>query len=262
MSSGLISTEFLLLRVCTMQQRLAVGVFYRPPSTDTQYFIDFQDTLEHLHPCDFQNLLICGDFNINVSDSSSPTLFHPLLEQLCLQFSLSQIATGHSSILDLVLLSNPHSCTITEPIATSEHLSVLVQLSSSNRSLKVKPTRRKVWMYKAANTEVASHLFSSFDASLFKHSCVNESWSVWKSKFWSVVHATIPSKTVPIRGNLDCGKSPFLLGRSCTQPYSWQCDISGGGKDCASFLISGKENCVYELPGKFPWTARDCRVTS
>ena len=32
--------------------------------------------------------------------------------------------------------------------------------------------------------------------------CVNESWSVWKSKFWSVIHATIPSKTVPTRGNL------------------------------------------------------------
>ena len=49
----------------------------------------FQDTLKHLHPCDFQNLLICGDFNINVSDSASPTSFHPLLEQLCLEFSLS-----------------------------------------------------------------------------------------------------------------------------------------------------------------------------
>ena len=79
MSSGLISNEFLLLRVSTIQQRLAVGVFYRPPSTDTQYFMNFQDTLKHLHPCDLQNLLTCGDFNINVSDSASPTSFHPLL---------------------------------------------------------------------------------------------------------------------------------------------------------------------------------------
>ena len=212
MSSGLISTEFLLLRLSTMQQRLVVGVFYRPPSTDTQYFINFQDTLKHLHPCDFQNLLICGDYNINVSDSASPTSFHPLLEQLCLEFSLSQIVSnptrisaGHSSILDLVLLSNPQSllsCTITEPIATSDHLSVSVQLSSSNRPPKMKPTRRKVWIYKAVNTELASDLFGSFDASLLKQNCVNESWSVWKSKFWSVIHATIPSKSVPTHRNL------------------------------------------------------------
>ena len=114
----------------------------------------------------------------------------------------SRISAGHSSILDLVLLSNPQlllSCTITEPIATSDHLSVLVQLSSSNRPPKVKPTRRKVWIYKAANTELASDLFSSFDASVLKQNCVNESW---KSKFRSVIHATIPSKSVPTRQNL------------------------------------------------------------
>ena len=129
-----------------------------------------------------------------------------------MEFSLSQIVSnpsrisaGHSSILDFVLLSNPQlllSYTITEPIATSDHLSVLIQLSSSNRPPKVKPTRRKVWIYKAANTELASDLFSSFDASVLKQNCVNESWSVWKSKFWSVIHATIPSKSVPTRRNL------------------------------------------------------------
>ena len=126
MNSGLISTEFPLLRLSTIQQRL-VGVFFCPPSTDIQYVINFQDTLKHLHRCDFQNLLICGDLNINVSNSASPTLFQPLLELVCLEFSLSQIVSNttrisarHSSTHDLVLLSNPQSllsCTITEPIA-------------------------------------------------------------------------------------------------------------------------------------------------
>ena len=144
----------------------------------------------------------------SMSVTASPTSFNPLLEQLCLEFSLSQIVSnptrisaGHSSTLDLVLLSNSQSLlsyTITEPIATSDHLSVSVQLSSSNRPPKVKSTRRKVWIYKAVNTELASDLFSSFDASLLKQNCVNESWSVWKSKFWSVIHATIPTNQCPL----------------------------------------------------------------
>ena len=125
------------------------------------------------------------------------------LECLCMVSEVSMVpeVPGVSTPQYLILFCYPqllHSCTITEPIATSDHLSVLVQLSSSNRPPKVKPTRKKMLIHKAANTELALDLFSS----LFKQSCVNESWSVCKSKFWSVIHATIPSKTVPIRGNL------------------------------------------------------------
>ena len=138
---------------------------------------------------------------------------------------------GVSTPQYLILFCYPqllHSCTITEPIATSDHLSVLVQLSSSNRPPKVKPTRRKMWIHKAANTELALDLFSS----LFKQSCVNESWSVCKSKFWSVIHATIPSKTVPIRGNL-----PWL-SREISRRFMNAIFFSGNQKGHTTLTIS------------------------
>ena len=176
------------------------------------YFSDFQQSVEKLHPCDFRNLLICGDFNIDLSSNASPTPFHSCLQQLCLQFSLSQVVTECtrvtaccSSILDLVLMSDSHSLlslNISEPLSTSDHFSVSVRLLHSSKSSKVKNVKRKVWVYKAADHERADELFSNFNSSFSLQSSVDESWSVWTSKFWSVIHASIPSKSVSLRGNV------------------------------------------------------------
>ena len=107
--------EFLVVRVNKNLYKFCIGVFYRPPSSTYQSFVDFCTFLETLNISSFSNFVLLGDFNI---DCNNPSHFlYPLLSNLMQTFSLTQVVPeathlntkGTATLIDLALVSI-HSC--------------------------------------------------------------------------------------------------------------------------------------------------------
>ena len=116
--------EFLVVTVSKNVCKFCIGVFYRPPSSTYQSFVNFCNCLETLNIQSFSNFVLLGDFNI---DCNNPSHFlYPLLSNLMQTLSLTQVVTeathvttnGAATLIGLALVSTPtllQSCEVIPP---------------------------------------------------------------------------------------------------------------------------------------------------
>ena len=89
---------------------------------------------------------------------------------------------GHSSIIDLVFLSNPHQlihCHILPPLANSDHVCIDVLLSAkrNNYALQNQPKiSRKVWLYDRADFELANIMLDGCEDLLNLDNDIETAW--------------------------------------------------------------------------------------
>ena len=104
--------EFLAIIFTFCELKFCIAVFYRPPSSNVNYFDNFCSVVESLNILNYSNFILVGDFNIDFCN----TTHHLYLRLKCLWelLSLKQIVTdpthsspnGNQSLIDLVFLSN------------------------------------------------------------------------------------------------------------------------------------------------------------
>ena len=95
--------------------------FYRPPSSDVNYFDTFCDIVENLDIVNYSNFILVGDFNIDYLTTSHHPL--PRLNGLCKLLSLNQVVTepthssssGSQTLIDHVFLSDVSLCVLQCP---------------------------------------------------------------------------------------------------------------------------------------------------
>ena len=171
------------------------------------------DTFSSLDISFFSNLVLIGDFNIDVLSHS-----HYLCHQLyCILncFSLCQVNTaprhcsqnGHQSLIDHALLSSPEhpiSCKTVPPLGNSDHLGLHITINGGVRKYRsMNPSRRQVWRYTHANFDLASIMLSNCDLNaILEPNDINLSWDRWKEIFLDVMERCIPTAFLPNRRNL------------------------------------------------------------
>ena len=123
--------ELLYVELGSRRKRTVIGCLYRPPSAVVEYFSDLSSNLEHLQSKFPGPVVLTGDFNVDVSSSSSPQ--YSQLQNFCQSFSLVNLvpeatrvsARGTSSMIDLVLA---HPCVTTDcqvlQTSISDHFSI------------------------------------------------------------------------------------------------------------------------------------------
>ena len=94
------------IEVSTHNKKIILGTFYRPPNSTQDVLTSIEDLISLAYDTNIQNILITGDFNLDVLKSSS----NKKVFDLCQHFSLYQLInepTHHtetsSSIVDLFL---------------------------------------------------------------------------------------------------------------------------------------------------------------
>ena len=118
-------------------QKLHLALFYRPPSSPYSIFDELQVCLESLSVDILQQLILLGDFNVDMLKTSHPLFSH--LQTIADYFSLTQVVSspthfshnGNSSLIDLVFISCPDrllSCETVPPLGSSDHLGVHLAL--------------------------------------------------------------------------------------------------------------------------------------
>ena len=90
-------------------KRILFGIFYRPPNSDTNYFSNIEDSLALAVDLDIADIIVTGDFNLNVLNARTSRK----IESLCSQFSFYQFidqpthfTENSSSLIDIILVHN------------------------------------------------------------------------------------------------------------------------------------------------------------
>lgn len=105
------NTEQLWISLKKKRENIVIGVSYRPPSQDIEYFLsEFEDVLSIISP-DATNIICTGDFNINLYNLNN--LHVENLYSVLDEFNLSQIVDSPTRItsttatlIDLIIILN------------------------------------------------------------------------------------------------------------------------------------------------------------
>ena len=169
------------------------------------------NVLGSLNPSLFSDLILVGDFNVNLL-SHSTLCTH--LTHLMSAFSLTQVVdepthvrpNGTSSLIDLALMSAPHTlieCTTVPPLLSSDnttqyHLGVSMQVKYPSSNSQPLQKRRVIWRYHLADFHKASQYLRNLNIeAMFADADVDTCWLRWKQAFHATMDACIPKSTLP-----------------------------------------------------------------
>ena len=127
---------------------ILIGCCYRPPSSPPSsiehLFLEVEEALS------WQNVIVCSDLNINLSDGDHPhkdTLLHFIgSHNLCQPISSpTRVTNGSRSLIDVFLVSNVEliDSSVVSDLATSDHVMIFLNLTWKRPKEKAVPTRKR-----------------------------------------------------------------------------------------------------------------------
>lgn len=101
--------ECVWIEVFSHGKKLLVGTFYRPPNSTSAIFTAIEDSIGLATDTNAYDILITGDFNLDMTDNRSSKK----INDLCQEYNLSQIISepthfteNSRSLIDLIMTSN------------------------------------------------------------------------------------------------------------------------------------------------------------
>ena len=185
-------------------QRLLIGLIYRPPDCSS-FFDEFSVVMENSWR-KRSNIILLGDFNVNLSSSCDPSLKRKFTNLLCTEFNLknvidvpTRITGDSSSLIDLIITSVPSKISAhvaCNPRISDHHLVYAsVNLNGFPRNLNLKLVRDfKIVDIKALQHEFASALW--FICDIFDD-CV---W-VWEALYKFIIDEHVLLRMAKVRSN-------------------------------------------------------------
>ncbi|MCG8033361.1 MAG: endonuclease/exonuclease/phosphatase family protein, partial [Candidatus Thiodiazotropha taylori] len=187
-------------------KRVLIGGFYRPPNSNADYFNLIKESIDRACNTGIGDLIITGDFNINMSQSNNRMI------ELMHEYSLTQLIsepthyTEHSSsIIDLILARNTsnilHSGVVDPFIQdyTRYHCPVVVLL----KFLRPRKAsfKRRIWNYKLADYDKFRKHLSESNIMEKLHSDNNIDHNIQNitDEIFSAAEQSIPNKEVTIK---------------------------------------------------------------
>ena len=189
--------------------RFCISIFYRPPSSSPDLLDDICTYFDSIDSAHFTNLVIVGDFNVDMSTYSHPLFqkVNNIMDTYCLSQMVTQFThvhhNGTKSIIDLLFVSDPQlvrSCFTIPPLSNSDHCGLNIELNL--KTIPKASKRRTVWRYCHADWEKAHRLIEGTNwDSLLDPEDINTSWKNWSAKFLEIMQSSIPTTTLPPRRN-------------------------------------------------------------
>lgn len=215
------------------------GTFYIPPNSNQLVWDDFERSIDQALNSNL-DVIITGDFNINQFGHNTSKL-----DNILVQFGLHQLITeptyvteNGSSLLDLVLVSNPHSILLTEvgpPLLnqTRYHLPTVGVLSHPH--FKQKSFQRKVFIFNRADFNSYRQHLSNVDWDpVFDQNQVDLIATKVTKIITDAADNCIPNRTITVRKDRPPWLTTNLLrtirrknrlhrkAKKCDTPHNWQ----------------------------------------
>jgi hypothetical protein len=188
---------------------------YRPPELGTSWADSF-NTFLNLACDNFNNIVLCGDFNLpgipwdataSVAGASELLLVEALNDHFLSQ--INKTPTRGDNILDLVISSNNDLTKVTEVLSSertgifTDHSAIVFEINSFVKApLK---TSRSVFDYANGDFEGLRNSLNAINLSSFiseGDNDIDRDWQQWKDVFLAAVNDSIPSKKLMGRNPL------------------------------------------------------------
>ena len=192
--------ELLWIELCVKPSPILLGIFYRPPHTDSKYLSYLQHSLASISHS--SSVVLCGDFNLAHIDwqKVSPTQTCKLSTEFCdtiNDHSLDQLVsepTRNGNILDLLLTNTTgiiHDVEVVEGIHGSDHEAIHFSIKSATPRRSTAP--RAIYNFRAANFDQFREVLSKIPWDCcFLSGSIEEAWSNFKDLFFSAADQCIP----------------------------------------------------------------------
>ena len=198
--------ECVWVEVSINNKKHLIGTFYRPPNSTNQVLTMIEDSIGLVFDTNISNILITGDFNLDVNKQVS----YRKIRDLCQYFNLEQLITEptnftetSSSTIDLFLISNKNDIILSgvgEPFLSKNvryHSPIYCVFSFDK--IKTHVYTRKVYLYDRANYQEFSHDLQETDWKCIKNADINIYASNLTKKIIDFADKHIPNKKIKVR---------------------------------------------------------------
>ena len=198
--------ECIWIEIQLNHTRVLFGLFYRPPNSDAAYLSNIEDSISLALDTQINNIIITGDFNLDI-------LWHPTsrkVSELCEQFSLHQTITdpthfteNSSSLIDIILTSDKNNLIysgVAEPFLQQDvryHCPVYGVFKYTKASRK--SFTRRIWSFDRGDYDLLRNKVADTDWDSLSDPDVNIHASNITNHLNALTAECIPNKTVRIR---------------------------------------------------------------
>ena len=198
------SLECIWLEIKLNNKKYLYGTFYIPPTSDLQTWRNIEHSIDLALNCNY-DIILTGDFNINQLNNN----INDKIGSLMTQFSLHQLITEptyvtehSSSLLDLILVSNPLSVLFTDVGAplleqVRYHLPVIGLLHHSSKPWT--SYKRKIFLYDKGDFDSYRQQLTDVDwETLFGHNDVDTIVDIITNTILNIADNTIPNRFITV----------------------------------------------------------------
>ena len=156
--------ECVWIEINARNKKLLIGTFYRPPNSSNATFAATEDSIGLASDTNAYDILITGDFNINMADNRSSRK----INDLCQEYGLSQIISDFThftetsqSTIDLLLTNNSNDVLISgvgEPFLDQNiryHCPVFCVLNFNKQKTNI--FKRHIWLFDQGDYQALSN---------------------------------------------------------------------------------------------------------
>ena len=201
-----LNVECMWIEMQLNHSRILFGLFYRPPNSDIAYFSGIEDSISLAVDTQIKNIIVTGDFNLNMLNEQTSRK----ITDLCEQFSLYQTITepthfteNSSSLIDIILTSDKSNIIysgVTDPFLHQEtryHCPVygIFKFSKHTR----KSLTRHIWSYDQGDYDSLKTKVSNTDWDLLSDPDINIYTRNFTDHLNLLTAECIPNKIVRIR---------------------------------------------------------------
>lgn len=202
----LLSIECLWLEINIRNRKILVGTFYRPPNSTPQTLIDIENSIGLAVDTGISDIVILGDFNLNILNLQS----NKKISDICQQYNLTQLIdepTNYtefsSTVIDLIMVNNVHTIYLSgvgEPFLTQDiryHCPTYCVFKF--KKTVIKPFTRKIWLYEKGNYDELRQSVNDYDWKCTYNDNINSYANNFTTKLMELAEKCIPTKTVTVR---------------------------------------------------------------
>ena len=198
--------ESIWIELTLKHKHILFGVFYRPPNSEAVIFSAIEDSINLAVDSGVNDIIITGDFNLNMQNVQSARKITSLCEQLSLVQSIEEpthFTETSSSLIDLLLVNNNEHLILSgvgDPFLHQDiryHCPVFGVFNF--RKPKCLSFKRRIWKYDDGNYEMLRQKASATNWNDFQNNDINTYCANLTEHLQSITEMCIPNKVITIR---------------------------------------------------------------
>ena len=193
------------VEVINKQKHILFGVFYRPPSADSQYFTAIETSLNLAVDTGYTDIIVTGDFNFNMLSPPTARKINFLCTELALHQAVDEPThyTESSSLIDLILVHNQNNliaCGVGDPFLEQTvryHCPVFGLMKFSKP--KAKSYTRQIWDYEQGDFQLLRTKAAETEWDSLRNNNLDTYATNISYRIMAIAKQCIPNKVVTIK---------------------------------------------------------------